>query len=643
MIAAIHNTDYFAKLPGGGSGPEPFLLLPHNDGSTRELWSAAGEISCLFGSETVPTRQKLTANGVAFDRLARRADEDAAAFLDEHTTAWGWRALVQTDSKSRVANDILLRDIYSALRRQLEWAFDESLQILGQPENAVTQKMLDWLDEFYAQNPDANLTECYQFFTPKLWALVRGEAACPLETGSTTELLRFNKSTFALPRFTLVELFLNPATRETARRCYNEAVQNSGIYQLEQFGAGALPFDVVIPGQGRGTLRLHQNNIIIETEKPQVLCSDCNPETLEQLANILESTFGPDVTLVGKAVTLISMLGAEFIFVFHEKASSYTAFTQKMNQSLRAAGMELALHPMLRLRYATWNSLSAAEANFTLPPHLADAFATPQISAAQFADQWQKVCDAQDDILQQLADCRAPRDLLAWLAAKDHDWDRKLIEYDNQRQSMNKFRACIEKQKQNAAAAREKAKTASRQSVDLETAQGKHWRTELLPLKRQIEDIREAAFKRQQQQATQKLSKAERAAEQELRAQEEAQIAALKSTFEEHLPHRQELSNQIDALRAAARRHKTEARKFIEAQAALEKADEMQQLRRTLHALEDEAETERLRRVQNAILTSEGLRYTNYRPTAWWLPLVSLDNKWFEELVSSAEARVEEL
>ena len=643
MIAAIHNTDYFAKLPGGGSGPDPFLLLPHNDGSTRELWSAAGEISCLFGSETVPTRQKLTANGVAFDRLARRANEDAAAFLDEHTTAWGWRALVQTDSKSRVANDILLRDIYPALRRQLEWAFDESLQILGQTENAVTTQMLDWLDAFYAEHPDASLTACYQFFTPKLWALVRGEAACPLETGSTTELLRFNKSTFALPRFGLVELFLNPATRETARRCYNEAVQNSGIYQLEQFGAGALPFDVVIPGQGRGTLRLHQNNIIIETEKPQVLCSDCNPETLEQLANILESTFGPDVTLVGKAVTLISMLGAEFIFVFHEKASSYTAFTQKMNQSLRAAGMELALHPMLRLRYSTWDSLSAAGANFTLPPHLADAFETPQISAAQLAHQWQNVCDAQDDILQQLASRRAPRDLLAWLAVKDHDWDQKLSEYDARRQQMNTLRGCIEEHKKNAGDARAQAQQASRQSVELETAQGKHWRAELLPIKRQIEDIREAAFHRQQQQATQKLSKTERAAEQELRAREEAQIAALKSTFAEHQIHRQELSDQIDALRATARTHRTAASASIAKQAALEKSPEMQHLRQTLRALEDEAETERLRRVQNAILTSEGLRYTNYRPTAWWLPLVSPDHKWFEELVSSAQARVEEL
>jgi len=643
IIAAVHNTDYFAKLPGGGSGAEPFLLLPHNDGSTRELWSAAGEISSLFGSETVPTRQKLTANGVAFDRLARHATEGAAKFHDDATTAWGWRALVQTDSKSRVANDIRLKDIYPALRRQLQWAFDASLQILEQTENAVSTQMLNWLDDFHTQNPDANLTECYQYFTPKLWALVRGEAACPLETSSTTELLRFNKSTFHLPRFALVDLFLNPATRQAARRCYNEAVQNSGIYQLEQFGAGALPFDVVIPGQGRGTLRLHDNNIIIETETPQVICSDCDPESLEQLAGTLESTFGPDVTLVGKAVTLISMLGAEYIFVFHEKASSYTTLTQKMNQSLRDAGMQLSLHPMLRIRYSTWDSLGSTDAEFILPEHLADAFETPQISAAQFADKWEEVCDAQDEIKTQLANCRAPRDLLTWLAEKDQHWKQKLNEYDAGRQTMNALRARIEEQKQNATKEREKATAASRESVELETAQGEHWRAQLLPLKRQMKDIREAAFKRQLQQASQKLSKTERGAEQELRAREEAQLAALKSTFEEHLPRRQKFFDEIDTLRAAARSHKTEARKFIRKQSELESATEMQQLRQTLRALEDEAETERLRRVRSAILTSEGLRYTNFRPTAWWLPLVSPDNQWFESLVSSAEARVEKL
>jgi hypothetical protein len=92
------------------------------------------------------------------------------------------------------------------------------------------------------------------------------------------------------------------------------------------------------------------------------------------LAAALQAKFGPDVALVGKAVALISMMAAEFIFVFHEKASSYTSRTQVMNNLLRENGIALHLHPMLRLQYSTWNSLAEVEAQFHLPPHLARAF-----------------------------------------------------------------------------------------------------------------------------------------------------------------------------------------------------------------------------------------------------------------------------
>ena len=79
MIAAAHDTDYFAKLPGHRTSPESkFSLVLHDDAKTRGLWSAAGEMSQLFGSEDVPTRHLLeTKAGVLMHRALSYTDSPA--------------------------------------------------------------------------------------------------------------------------------------------------------------------------------------------------------------------------------------------------------------------------------------------------------------------------------------------------------------------------------------------------------------------------------------------------------------------------------------------------------------------------------------------------------------------------------------
>ena len=300
MMAAVHDTDYFAKLPQDYSHvtEEKFVMLPHNDGSTRGLWSAAGEISCLFGAEIVPSRHALAENGVAFDRVARDYPDGLDALLENETPAWGWRALVGTQAHSQIAGDVKLRDILPFLRAQIAWALTQSAQIVGEANRF--DQLLEWTNEYSLANPDASLSALYRALTPKLWSAVRGGGSCNLETSTSLELFRFNAQTCDLPRFRFVDLFLNAATRDTARACYDDAVRGSGIYTLSQFGPAATPFDVVVPGRGRGTLRLHDGSITVETETPITICTDCNPTSVADLARVLEAQLGESPVLTEK-------------------------------------------------------------------------------------------------------------------------------------------------------------------------------------------------------------------------------------------------------------------------------------------------------------------------------------------------------
>ncbi|HEX8833321.1 MAG TPA: hypothetical protein VF719_03935, partial [Abditibacteriaceae bacterium] len=540
MMAAVHDTDYFAKLAQLEQSNEKFVMLPHNDGATRSLWSAAGELSSLFGSETVPTRHALAENGVAFDRVARGYPGGVEALLNNETQAPGWRALVHTEPHPLLATDVQLGDIAPALRAQLKWGFDESLahlddQTRARGEAVVTQ-ILGWVDAYIAQNGDGTLSDLYGALTPKLWSLVRGGGSCNLQSGASTGLFRFNSSTAKLPRFRFVDLFLQPATRDIARRCYDDAVRGSGIYTLDQFGAGALPFDVVVRGHGRGTLRLDEGSLYIETEEPLTLCTGCDCGSVEELAAALEAKFGPDVVLVGKAVALISMLAAEFIFVFHEKASSYTSRTAEMNRNLRAAGIELGLHPMLRLKYATWDSLAGVEAGFQLPSHLASAFGGAHVSASDFAARWESVCDAQDALLGKLKACHAPRDLLGFLSheesttefppTSENRWAQLLREYNEARATIRAVREktqILQTEGENSVAT---AKSATERAAAIERSKGENWRAEVQPLRVRLFDIKEGAAERLT--AVGKLSKEERAVRAALEAEEAAAVAQLR-------------------------------------------------------------------------------------------------------------------
>lgn len=650
IMAAVHDTDYFAKLPHLDDRTQKFRLLPHNDGDTRGLWSAAGELSCLFGSETVPTRALLTENGVAFDKVARHYPGGVDNLLNRETEAWGWRAIVHTEQRSLIAADVRLADIAPALYEQLTWGFELSRQFIADRSSGedAAAKVEQWVREYVEANQADTLSDLYRWLTPRLWVLVRGQGACNLQTSTSLQLFRFNRQTATLPRFRFVDLFLNPDTRTIARQCYDEAVRGSGIYTLGEFGEGALPFDVVIPGRGRGTLRLHEGSLYIKTEEPITLCTGCDCGSIHQLADVLEEKFGPNVALVGKAVALISMLAHEFIFVFHERASGYTARTQTMNQAIRAAGIMLPLHPLLRLRYATWSSLADVTTTFKLPPHLATAFGAGELSAGEFTTRWEEACNEQDKIRDNFKTCQSPRDLLALLAQQEAGrWSQQLNAYTAARDTLFALRERTQVLEQEATELQQRARTAMEDAQRLEREKGEMFRATVLPLLRRISDIKEAAYQSLLAAGPDgkslKLTKEEKTAESQRRAEEEKQLLTLRAEMEPHEAQRQSYDRRIETLRQEARSLRQVARQKTRERINLERSNEAALARQAIVEIEYQAELERLRRVRDSLTVSRGLRYTNFRPTAWWIPLVSPDGTWFQNLVHTTAARLEEL
>ena len=115
-------------------------------------------------------------------------------------------------------------------------------------------------------------------------------------------------------------------------------------------------------------------------------------ELAEKLAHLGE------ITLVGKAVSLLPMLAAEFVLVFHEGASSYSSRTRALTEEMAKRGISLPkLRPILRVEYKTWDALRAvpcAESTVvTLPEFLRQALGRERITLMDFAVCWPRAIE----------------------------------------------------------------------------------------------------------------------------------------------------------------------------------------------------------------------------------------------------------
>jgi hypothetical protein len=597
FIAGIHDTDYFAKLPSGRHRPGTYQALPHNDTTTRGLWSAAGEFSTLFGSETVISRDALAAAGLRIDRLK----EARPNILDEATEAWGWKGIVSLDAFAPITAQVPLHQIFSELFTTFDWALDTSVEDLTGESRQMAQ---DLASELRAEVCDANepgltVSAYYKRLLPKFYSIC-ANADVPIEPTTTTEILRFNRETAGLPRFDIVDLFVSQATRADASRAYDEALRGgSGQYELSRFGTGAIPFDLVIPGKGRGTIRLGTRGAVIMTHQPQFLSYKKPLSGVADLAELIEAKFGPECTLVGKAVSLIGMLAREFVFVFHEGASSYVKLSRKFHQLLgERFSRDLKMNPVLRVRYDAWSAMSVTCSWIRLPEPFQRAFGTEEICSPSLADRWLEVAGEQDDLLRRLGQLRRPIDLIRFLdSSLGGSWHRLAEEYESLQAKLQALTTTLSGIREERLKLYEERRRLRRARTEAERCKGEHFRAKIFENSPSPEDIEE-------------------------RKRLDADL--------------EQVIHQMTVLQARALEFRHRQQALVSSEAVLRVHERRRQV-------ELEAELKRLRIIRGAYTTAKGLALSTRRPSAWWFPLVSPDGLWFRQTVDQARCYLEPL
>jgi len=623
LVVGIHDLDYFSRLrvllPGGR-----WQIVSRSDGVLRDAWIAAGELSALFGAEVWPTRQALANAGVRLDRvLATWRPERRREALERLTAAWGWRGIVQNVAAPSAVCDVLAREIAPVLIELLQWGFEQTARTLKQTAarrgvRAYGKGLVTVVRKFVTDHPQAVLSDLFEHLLRRMYEQLLGAVPDNVSFQGTRRFFTFNRRTASLPRFAFVEYFLHPRHGETARAAYDRAIAETAMIPLRAFGPAALPFDIHIPGRGRGTLHVTPHELSIALPKPVQIPLSQPVHTVARLAAACEDAFGPEIALVGKSVVLAPMICGEFVMVVNDSASAYIPRTRHMLNLMREAGIPLSLHPLLRIHLDTWGSLRACDAEFHLPEHLAQAFGKETVTGVEFARGWQRAVRNQSRLCRKLSRILSPCELVRYLGDEEHeDWFVKL----NQCMKANEFLLEVQRRvddlRRRILALRAREDEVQVAIKALEARRGKLNRGRLRPLKRKLNgacgNLSPSALKR---------LRAEHA-----RAEREgkALLAALAIKQKER---RQ--------LRAQRRQIGRELR-------ATERGPEANAARRTLHTVHRAGEKARLRLTRNAILASEGLERANLRPAAWWMPAVDPSGRWFERIRESARFRLEPL
>ena len=628
MIVGIHDLDYFSRVRSPLSR-SAWQIVPRNDGTTRDAWIAAGEISALFGAESCPTRQALAEAGVRLDRLLPEGPA-RQPMLDRLTEAYGWRGIVGNGPEAVVC-DTPARDVAPALLDLLGWASRRTQAVLVRPQDRKSVRATiacnaEAVKQFVAERPSTSLRINPSGSVGELFAgMLRGFyegflGALPpnVSVAGARELLAFNRRTADLPRFQFAGHFLDEAVSAACRAAYDAAAGESSMARLSVSGEGALPFDVYAPGRGRGTLRVGPAFVAVDFLRPVQWPLAEPVRDVRRLAALLEDALGDGVALLGKALVLPAMLSAEFVMIFAETGSAYLPRTQQMLTAMRESGVRVRLNPLLRMRLRTWDSVSVCGAALRLPEHLAQAFGKPALDCKEFSRRWRSAVKEQQRLLRELKGMASACDLVRYLGHDQHDvWFRRLRKCAEANALLLRIQRQADALRHKALDLRAHEDSAVAEIRMLETRRGAVNRERIRPLKRKLADLPAHAAAGERARLGAEYAEAER------------EGGALLLSLE---------AKQKELRRLREKRGEIALRLL-----RLERGRRAASARRLLLTVERASEKARLQLARNALLASEGLPHADLRPSAWWFPALDPTGRWFQRVRRTATFRLERL
>ncbi|MGQ9731023.1 MAG: hypothetical protein ACUVX8_07075 [Candidatus Zipacnadales bacterium] len=598
LFAGIHDSDYFSKLHGRGRSGEGFVLWSNNDWTHRALWAAVGETTSLFGAETPPSIAELQAAGVPLRMLAANSSIERDAFLDTATLAYGWRGVAQLGPREQIAYDVPVSQAGESLVALFEWGLSETISLLVEPDirKAAEQRaefLVARLRSAIAEMPEATLSQLYQRLITEHYADLLGYSSAKVQATSTVEYLRFNRQTCAQARFQPLQAFLCHRVGFCARETYNDAVVGQGMYGLDQFGEGAIPFDLIVPGRGRGTLRILDHEIRAEFESgPLSIPTEERVYLLEDLAALIEEAVGPNAAVAGKALLGPVMFCSEAVLVLHEGASAYVPRTRLWLSRLNRTCASLRTYPILRLTHHAYDALAKVKVTFRLPAHLAEAFGSERVTAANFAGRWKSVLAEQEHLLDRLAKATSVSALVEVIAEeRGHEWRSVWEELQEARQTLRHVGLAIRKRLDRLSEIRYHERRARRRRAEFERRSGDLRRKE------------DATGDFTPRQALRQL------------------IGAISDEIEQYRSQRAKLRVEI---------------------AELTNTPDVHAAREKIRAITLQAEQQRLELARRALLVRH-MEIGDRRPTSWWFTIVDPAGDWFEEAVRRAEIRLQPL